>query len=194
MTNRETPAPNKNNPAIRRTSDSNGSCAVIEGNFVKIARLITRDHTPYYSADIRAFPEDRNTQRMNFRTLEQALSWAAGAAAEHQGKPEAGQIVHWESFNCWSITVAETENGNFRFEICPMWHDNYPKLSREQGICVSVDYAVRAARSQISAQDEQQEQDRIEQYRIETELRKRVDLRTMSSLLAPRAAKPAQGE
>ena len=126
-----------------------GYVVVANGNFVSLRYSGSSVH-----AAVMAFPEDANVQSQGFDDAAEAVAWATSAAESHVGKPgRYSRVEHWESRQCYSITIERGDSGLFRTDVFPMWADSdrYPHM-RDPTTFSTLDEAIEHARNWADAQ------------------------------------------
>ncbi len=105
---------------VFQLSSRTGYCTVVHDNLVTI-NVVSQG----YLATVEAHRRDHNLQVRTFKTAEEAVEWARGAATEHRGEEQGPPgILHWELRSGHSITITVDQYGNHRLEILPVWVDS----------------------------------------------------------------------
>ena len=134
---------------IYQLTSGAGYVVVVNGNFVSLRYSGSSVHTA-----VMAFLQDANMQVQTFDDAAEAVAWATSAAESHVGKPrQYSRVEHWESRQCYSITIERMESGLFQTDVFPMWvdSDRYPHL-RDSTTFSTRDEAIEHARSWTDAQ------------------------------------------
>ena len=134
---------------IYQLTSGAGYVVVVNGNFVSLRYSGSSVHTA-----VMAFPEDANMQSQGFDDAAEAVAWATSAAESHVGKPwRYSRVEHWESRQCYSITIERGDSGLFRTDVFPMWADSdrYPHM-RDLTTFSTLDEAIEHARNWADAQ------------------------------------------